>query len=367
MKKTTLTTSTLIAGIAAFALLLPGCKTYDPNSGTTGSLTGGGRTPKQQEPPPVDIKDEVKPAPVNDVNPLGGGDMTFNFGTSDANVETGTKTTGSGNAVVDVKPPTIDKKPITPPPSQPANYATTTYTVKSGDTVGAIANAHGLTKAQFIALNEIENPDKIKIGQKFKVPADGKPLPAGPRTAQPQAAPADGRTRHTVAKGEVLGGIAQTYGVKTAELVAWNELKNPDAIREGQILIVSNTKAQGATTTTNVAGGTRPQPTVTTTRPVRPSTTTTTKPPAPPAGPGDIVIKESPETPLDGIGDSTFNFDTADATVSAPGTYTVKNPGETLFSLITQNGWTVMEILELNPNIPKTDPIPVGTVIKLPK
>lgn len=43
------------------------------------------------------------------------------------------------------------------------------YTVKSGDTLGAIANKYGSTVAQIVAWNNIKNPNIIIVGQRLRV------------------------------------------------------------------------------------------------------------------------------------------------------------------------------------------------------
>jgi LysM repeat protein len=47
----------------------------------------------------------------------------------------------------------------------------TTYTVVSGDTLGAIAAAHGTTVAAIVAANNIADPNAIDIGQVLIIPA----------------------------------------------------------------------------------------------------------------------------------------------------------------------------------------------------
>lgn len=47
--------------------------------------------------------------------------------------------------------------------------ATTTYTVKSGDTLSGIAKKYGTTVKQLQAWNDIKNPNKIYVGQKLRV------------------------------------------------------------------------------------------------------------------------------------------------------------------------------------------------------
>ncbi|MCI3987138.1 LysM domain-containing protein, partial [Bacillus vallismortis] len=50
---------------------------------------------------------------------------------------------------------------------------TTTYTVKSGDNLGSIAQRIGMTLSEIQSLNNISNPDKIQVGQILKVYDNG--------------------------------------------------------------------------------------------------------------------------------------------------------------------------------------------------
>lgn len=43
---------------------------------------------------------------------------------------------------------------------------------------------------------------------------------------------------HTIKRGETLGEIARYYGVKVQHLALWNNLANPDLIREGEVIRV---------------------------------------------------------------------------------------------------------------------------------
>ena len=52
------------------------------------------------------------------------------------------------------------------------NY--TTYTVKSGDSLGRIAVSYGLTVAEVSAYNNISDPDTIYVGQEIKIPVSGR-------------------------------------------------------------------------------------------------------------------------------------------------------------------------------------------------
>ncbi|WP_170319820.1 N-acetylmuramidase domain-containing protein [Polyangium spumosum] len=84
-------------------------------------------------------------------------------------------------------------------PSAPSIPAPSSYTVRSGDTLGAIANRNGTTVNEIMAANpQIRNPNQISPGQKINLPGGsnggGAPQPQRPPQQQPptqqQPAPA---------------------------------------------------------------------------------------------------------------------------------------------------------------------------------
>jgi hypothetical protein len=75
-------------------------------------------------------------------------------------------------------------------PAAPAPAAQTiTYTVQPGDTLTKIAVKYGVTVDELVALNDIENPDLIYVGQVLKIPASAgtsaTPAPAPQPTGGP--------------------------------------------------------------------------------------------------------------------------------------------------------------------------------------
>ncbi|MED1471911.1 peptidoglycan endopeptidase [Bacillus salipaludis] len=120
------------------------------------------------------------------------------------------------------------------------NQNVSTYTVKSGDTLGKIAKQFGLSLAELKSLNGLKS-NLIRVGQKLKV--TGKPVTAEPPTQQdkpsvqpdkPQTPPAD-VTDYIVKSGDTLGGIASRAGMTVAELKTLNHLSS-DRIYVGQKL-----------------------------------------------------------------------------------------------------------------------------------
>jgi len=52
----------------------------------------------------------------------------------------------------------------------PVAHGLSTYTVRKGDTLSAIARRHGLRTAKLRSLNRLLNPDKIQTGQRLIIP-----------------------------------------------------------------------------------------------------------------------------------------------------------------------------------------------------
>lgn len=50
-----------------------------------------------------------------------------------------------------------------------------TYTVKKGDTLSAIAKAHGTTAEALASANGIKNPNLIYVGRVLRIPETAKP------------------------------------------------------------------------------------------------------------------------------------------------------------------------------------------------
>lgn len=150
--------------------------------------------------------------------------------------------------------------------SSPRPSGTTTYTVRSGDSLSVIARRHNTTVQDLKALNNMTS-DVIRVDQRLVVPERGEQTtgasaPAVSRTS----APAGSGTRHTVQSGETPGGIAAKYGVSVNDLMSANNISDPRRMRLGQELIIpgassssSSSSAAGSATTstrTSTSGST---------------------------------------------------------------------------------------------------------------
>jgi LysM repeat protein len=123
---------------------------------------------------------------------------------------------------------------------------TSTYTIQSGDQLSDIARANGVSLAALMAANGITNADLIRVGQTLIIPAAATAQPAAtPQAAAtvlptttpvPQATAAP--STYTVQAGDTLASIAQSQGVSLADLMAANQITNPDLVSSGQQLTI---------------------------------------------------------------------------------------------------------------------------------
>ena len=110
------------------------------------------------------------------------------------------------------------------PTSAPANA--TTYTVKSGDVLGKIAERHGCTVAQLKAWNGLTS-NNIRVGQKLIVSAEASSSASSPQTSAPAAAQSGEYTSYTVKSGDSFYSIAKNYpGVSAQDIMNFNGLSS---------------------------------------------------------------------------------------------------------------------------------------------
>lgn len=114
-----------------------------------------------------------------------------------------------------------------------ANSTVTTaasYTVKSGDTLSAIAAKYGTTYQALASANSISNPNDIYVGQVIKVSATAT-------AASSQAASSTSSNgSYTVKSGDTLYGIALANGLNWQTLAKQNGISDPNVIFVGQKL-----------------------------------------------------------------------------------------------------------------------------------
>lgn len=148
-----------------------------------------------------------------------------------------------------------------------------TYVIRDGDTLGKIAEKHGIERGELLAANRLSEGQPIYIGETLMIP--GMVAPSAPQAAPPAApekktevvkntapAPASSNGTHIVAKGDTLTSIAAKHGTSVASLKSSNGLQS-DVISLGQKLTLPSASTKVAaktpapdTTTTKLAATT---------------------------------------------------------------------------------------------------------------
>jgi LysM repeat protein len=137
-------------------------------------------------------------------------------------------------------------------PAAPSPAGGATYTVKAGDTLGAIAAKHNVALSDVFAWNNLSMRSIIYPGQKIKVgggdpapaPAAPAPAPAAPAPLAATSAPAAGS--YTIKAGDTLSAIASRNGVKLPDLLSANKLGMTSIIYPGSKLVIPGASAQPA-------------------------------------------------------------------------------------------------------------------------
>ena len=132
-------------------------------------------------------------------------------------------------------------------PGASRTVSTTTYRVRSGDTLGAIAARTKTPLATLYSLNHLGPRSVIHPGQAIRV-----------RGTTPAATRPAGTAAYTVRAGDTLGAIAAHNDVSLAALLKANRFSATRVIYPGQRIRVPAKPAKAATSTNSFAGRSYP-------------------------------------------------------------------------------------------------------------
>ena len=191
-----------------------------------------------------------------------------------------------------------------------------TYLVRSGDTVDAIADRMGMSRKALADLNGLTSPYALSVGRKLKGP---------PET----------RKAYVVADGDSLEVVARRFSVTSKALAAENGLRTSAALRSGQKLSLPNGyRDRGPVRSTSVPAPKPPAP-------VREAPPETVREAAEPA------LAASEETPRDKVSTRTLAGGKVIAVTGKPAAYTVRK-GDTVDAIADRMGLTRKELAALN-------------------
>ncbi|MFJ8261874.1 LysM peptidoglycan-binding domain-containing protein [Rummeliibacillus sp. NPDC094406] len=129
-----------------------------------------------------------------------------------------------------------------------ASAATTTYTVKKGDTLSSIGAKYHISYKTLMSWNNLKSTN-IKAGQKLKVKKSSS-------TSSSKKSSSTSTSTYTVKSGDTLSGIAKKYGVSYKTLMSWNNLKSTN-IRAGQKLKVKGSTKKVSDSVAPISGDTK--------------------------------------------------------------------------------------------------------------
>lgn len=123
--------------------------------------------------------------------------------------------------------------------------AAVTYTVKSGDTLSAIAKRYDTTVNTIASLSRLSNPNLIYVGQVLTIKGGNAAQSVTHKQTNSQSSQsstanasrqATSVATYTVKSGDTLSGIAAKFGTSYKTLAAINNISNPNLIYVGQVL-----------------------------------------------------------------------------------------------------------------------------------
>lgn len=158
----------------------------------------------------------------------------------------------------------------------PAVNLTVKHKVRRGETLQGIANQYHVGAQQLARANGISRSRPLRRGTLLTVPASfHPPAPAALDDSDPRGSTAyvpersiktpksldaesdaEGRTKHTVRRGETLASIAAQYGVTVSDLRRWNRITG-NSVRRGTRLKIRTGDAAVATPETLAADSMR--------------------------------------------------------------------------------------------------------------
>lgn len=119
-----------------------------------------------------------------------------------------------------------------------------TYTVKSGDSLGNIANRYHLQLDYLASLNGLSRTSSVRVGQRLKLTGDVPTVETAKvdtKSSTKTVAAGKNTEKYTVKSGESLNSIASRTGISVRELAEMNALKASANLQRGQNIVIPKT------------------------------------------------------------------------------------------------------------------------------
>lgn len=109
------------------------------------------------------------------------------------------------------------------------------YTIQRGDSLSAVASRFNTSVSQLVALNQLQDAHRIRVGQVLLLPHDTNMI-TQTLVAATEPAPVQAGGAYVVASGDTISSIARRYRVAESDILRLNGITNPDRLRLGQQL-----------------------------------------------------------------------------------------------------------------------------------
>jgi membrane-bound lytic murein transglycosylase D len=110
------------------------------------------------------------------------------------------------------------------------------HRVRYGESLWTISKKYGVSIHDLASVNKIRNRNKVRVGQKLKVPLKGGNIWG---TGENGGPPGYTKRNYKVKRGDTLGQIAEDFGTRASKIRRWNNMKyGSQLIHPGQRLVI---------------------------------------------------------------------------------------------------------------------------------
>ncbi|QRQ77448.1 lytic transglycosylase domain-containing protein [Glutamicibacter protophormiae] len=260
--------------------------------------------------------------------------------------------------------------------SSSASSATGSYTVKSGDTLSAIAAKHKMGLADLLKKNDISSSTKIFPGDKIKVNGGSTGSSGKGSSSGKSSSNSSGSASYTVQAGDTLGGIAIKHNMSLSALLSKNGISASKPIFPGDKLTIngssksssssgkssSSSKTSGGASYTVTSGDTLSGIAAKNGMKLGTLLSLNGISASKPIFPGDkIKVSGSASSSSTSTSSSSSKPSAGSSKASS---YSVKS-GDTLGGIAAQHGMKLSDLLDKNPQLSTSTPLQIGDKVKI--
>lgn len=260
--------------------------------------------------------------------------------------------------------------------SSSASSATGSYTVKSGDTLSAIAAKHKMGLADLLKKNDISSSTKIFPGDKIKVNGGSTGSSGKGSSSGKSSSNSSGSASYTVQAGDTLGGIAIKHNMSLSALLSKNGISASKPIFPGDKLTIngssksssssgkssSSSKTSGGASYTVTSGDTLSGIAAKNGMKLGTLLSLNGISASKPIFPGDkIKVSGSASSSSTSTSSSSSKPSAGSSKASS---YSVKS-GDTLGGIAAKHGMKLSDLLDKNPQLSTSTPLQIGDKVKV--